>query len=159
MEELYHKIGETITDPPPAVFELVLTDHVPWVNPSDYGLDVTGINPNDYFITSGDAVEKAKILDRDLWQLAGFLRKELFRLLMEEHQCTQAKAQELFKNDIRPSSQPRLGEYEAEVWKAAGQSRKLINALKTAKGSNCFLETEWNNNHCLLCIPKNPRRP
>lgn len=158
MDEQYPKIGETIGDPHPAVFELVVSDHVPWVNPADYGLgDREGVNPHDYFITSGDAVEKAKVLDRDLWQLAGNLRKEMFRLIAEQQGCDPLKAQELFRNGTRPTTPPRFHEYEAEVWKAAGQCRKMVNALKAAKGENCFLETEWDC-HRLLCIPKNPRK-
>lgn len=157
MDEQYPKIGEPFSDPPPAVFELVISDHVPWVDPADYGLDRDGINPHDYFITSGDAVEKAKILDRDLWQLAGSLRKEMFQLIAGEQGCDPLKAQELFRTGTRPQNPPRFHEYEAEVWRAAGQCRKMVNALKTAKGVNCFLETEWDC-HRLLCIPKNPRK-
>ncbi len=157
MDDQYPKIGEEIGNPPPSVFELVINDHVPWVNPADYGVGIAGINPQDYFVTSGDAVEKAKVLDRDLWRLAGELRKEMFRLIAEEQGCDQMKAQDLFRAGTRLSNPPRFHEYEAEVWRAAGQSRKLINALKNAKGVNCFLETEWDC-HKLLCIPKNPRR-
>lgn len=157
MDELHHRIGEPFNDPPPSVFELVVTDHVPWVNPEDYGLAREGINPNDYFVTSGDAVEKARILDQDLWRLAGALRKELFKLIAEEHGCDLPTAQDLFRNGTKPTNPPRFHDYEAEVWRAAGQCRKLINALKTAKGKDCFLETEWDR-HRLLCIPKNPRK-
>lgn len=156
-DEQCPKIGDAISDPPAAVFELVVNDHVPWVNPADYGLDRDGINPNDYFVTSGDAVEKAKVLDRDLWRLAGDLRKEMFRLIAKEHGCDLLKAQELFRAGTRPTNPPRFHDYEAAVWKAAGQSRKLVNALKAVKGEYCFLETEWDC-HKLLCIPKNPRK-
>lgn len=139
-EDDFHRIGQPIADPPPAVFELVLNDHVPWLNPADFGLkNVESINPHDYFITSGDAVEKAKILDKDLWRLAGALRKELHRLAAEGQDNADFQR------------------YETAVWHAAGQCRKLVNALKSAKGSNTFLETEWQN-HQLLCIPKNPRK-
>lgn len=155
--EEYPRIGDDIDDPPPAVFELVVADHVPWVNPASYGLNYDGVNPHDYFVTSGDAVEKAKILDRDLWRLAGDLRKEMFRLIAEEQGCDLSKAQELFRSGTRPINPPRLHDYEAEVWKAAGQCRRLVNALKAAKGVHCFLETEWTC-HKLLCIPKNPRK-
>ena len=56
-EERYSRIGSTMPDPRPAVFELVIGDHVN---------TVAGIDPLDYFITSGDAVSKARILQRDL---------------------------------------------------------------------------------------------
>lgn len=157
-EEQYSTVGGVNTDPPAAVFELVVDDHVQWARPQDFGIDRDGINPNDYFITSGDAVEKAKVLDRDLWRLAGDLRKEMFKIIADENGCDIAKAQELFRSGVRPLNPARFHEYEAEVWKAAGQCRKMLNALKLAKGVNCFLETEWDNSHRLLCIPKNPRK-
>lgn len=157
MDDQYPRIGDQISDPRPAVFELVISDHVPWIDPADYGLNYEGVNPNDYFVTSGDAIEKTKILDRDLWRLAGDLRKEMFRLIAEEHGCDSFKAQELFRGGVRPSDPPGFHKYETEVWRAAGQCRKMLNALKAAKGDNCFLETEWDC-HRLLCIPKNPRK-
>jgi hypothetical protein len=150
------RIGDKIDGPPPTVFELVISDHVPWVNPQDYSLDREGINPAQYFVTSGDAVEKARVLDKDLWQLAGALRKEMFVLIAGEQDCDPLYAQELFRQGTRPSNH-NFVRYEAAVWKAAGQCRKLLNALKAAKGDNCFLETEWQD-HQLLCIPKNPRK-
>jgi hypothetical protein len=163
MNDGFAKIGEPISEPPPSVFELVIEDHVPFVNPKSYGLanagDLTScINPADYFVTSGDAIEKTKILERDIWQLAGELRKRSYALLEKEHGCTSAEAQALFRDGIRPSRPKHFHEYEVAVWKAAGQARKLLNALSKAKGDNCFLETEWEN-HKLLCIPKNPRTP
>ena len=156
-EEASAKIGDPFGSPPPAVFELVLSDHITWVDPKEYGLDRPGVNPRDYFVTSGDAVEKAKVLDRDLWQLAGALRREMFVLIADEHKCSTVQAQELFRHGTVPTEPPRFAEYESAVWKAAGQSRKLLAALKLAKGVNAFLETEWES-HRLLCIPKNPRK-
>lgn len=157
------KVGEPIPEPPPSVFELVVEDHVAFVNPKSYGLSSAGdlrdcINPADYFVTSGDAVEKAKILERDIWHLAGELRKRSYALLEKEHGCTSAEAQALFRDGERPSRPKRFHLYEAAVWKAAGQARKLLNSLQKVKGENCFLETEWDS-HKLLCIPKNPRTP
>lgn len=150
-----HKVGDPIVGQAPAVFELVVSDHVQRVNPKDFGLEREGIDPYAYFITSGDAVEKARVLDHDLWQLAGSLRKELFQIIADENNCDNAQAQNLYRSGVRPRS--RFHEYEAAVWKAAGQARKMFNALLTAKGENCFLETEWDS-HRLLCIPKNPRK-
>jgi hypothetical protein len=134
-----------------------LDDHVAWVDPHKYGLDREGINPNDYFITSGDAVEKARILDKDLWNLAGSLRREVFTIIAKENNCDHIRAQELFRQGVKPRKPAKLADYEAAAWKAAGQCRKLLNNLRLAKGINTFLETEWNN-HQLLCIPKNPRK-
>lgn len=154
----YVKIGQKIEDQRPSVFELVIEDHVPFVNPVDFGLtDTEGINPADYFITSGDAVEKAKVLEKELWKYAGDLRRKSYEIVAEENACTPLEAQALFRSGTRPKKPSGFSEYESAVWKAAGCSRKMRNALEKAKGEDCFLETEWDN-HQLLCIPKNPRK-
>lgn len=51
------KVGDPIPVPRPAVYELVVETHIPAVG---------GLIPRDYFITSGDAVSKARTLQRDL---------------------------------------------------------------------------------------------
>jgi hypothetical protein len=73
-----------------------------------------------------------------------------------EFECSNYEAQRMFADGVRPSKPERFHEYEAAIWRAAGNSRRLLNLLQKAKGENCFLETEWDN-HRLLCIPKNPR--
>lgn len=157
MGEVFAKVGDDISGNHPTVFELIIEEHVSFVNPLDYGLESEqSINPIEYFITSGDAVEKAKVLENDMWSLAGELQKKLHSLLCNEHNTSMAQSQTMLKNGVRPTSVPGLYEYTTEVWKAAGQARMLHNALKKAKGPNCFLETEWED-HKLLCIPKNPR--
>lgn len=154
----YPKIGEPIKDDHPAVFELVVEEHVPFIDPVSYGIkDVKGVNPNDYFITSGDAVEKARVLERDLWEYAGEIRKKVYELIANEFKIDVQEAQERYRNGVRPSKPKRFSEFELAVWKTAGQSRSLVNSLKKARGEACFLETEWED-HMLLCIPKNPRR-
>jgi len=134
MDESIPKLGTFTPGEPPVVFELVLDDHVPFVNPSDFGLTCEFVKPNDYFVTSGDAVAKTKALERDLWALAAVLRRQL--------------------NSRSPASFKR---YEKAVWGAAGKARALLNRLIKARGSACFLETDYDD-HRLLCIPKNPRR-
>lgn len=156
MDDSNQKIGDPIVGQP-AVFELILDDHVPFINPKDYGLsEEIGINPANYFITSGDAVEKTKIMDRDFWNLAGALRKDLFKMIAEEHKCDSSKAQVLFRKGVRPKNNKFVA-FENKIWKAAGQCRKLLNALIEARGEAVFLETEWFN-HIVYCIPKNPRK-
>ena len=44
--------------------------------------DFKAVNPIDYFRTSGEAVEKAKQLEKDAWKLAGQVRR--FRHLLEK---------------------------------------------------------------------------
>lgn len=158
MNNELHKIGDPIDDDPPSVFELIIKDHVAFVNPRTYRLNnINSVNPADYFVTSGDAVEKARILERELWNLAGEIRKRVYGIIEKEQKCTHAEAQIKWRKGIRPIKPRCLSAYESAVWKAAGQARKLVTALKLAKGSNVFLETEWDN-HKLLCIPKNPRK-
>jgi|2_EtaG_2_1085320.scaffolds.fasta_scaffold01081_10 hypothetical protein len=154
----YAKVGDHFDEPKPSVFELVIEDLAPYVNPADFGLsDISGINPADYYITSGDAVEKAKVLEKVIWKHAGDLRRRSYEIVAEENGCTPTEAQSLFRSGTRPQSPIGFADYESAIWKAAGNSRKLRNALEKAKGVNCFLETEWDN-HRLLCIPKNPRK-
>ncbi len=157
MDDSMPKVGQPIGEPHPSVFELVLSDFLEFINPVDYHLEERAIDPANYFITSGDAVEKARILERDLWQLAGELRKKCCSIIESEHACSHSQAQELYRKGVRPRKPPKLKEFEVAIWRSAGASRKLLNALIKAKGSNIFLETEWDNHH-LKCIPKNPRR-
>lgn len=154
----FHLIGDAFDeDSRPQVFQLVVEDHVKFVNPKTYGIKEEFIDPHDYFITSGDAIQKAKILERDLWGLASRLRQRVVELIMKEKNISAAKARERYKKGHGPQRPKKLKDYEKAVWAAAGQARRLINNLKKARGDACFLETEWDD-HRLLCIPKNPRR-
>jgi hypothetical protein len=128
------RVGELIVGDRPSVFELVIDDHILHVDPNKFGVECESINPKDYFVTSGDAVEKAKALERELWQLAGRVRGGC---------CTKG-------------GKKAVGKYEKAIWKEAGQARSMVNKLKEARDDACFLETEWDR-HKLLCIPKNPR--
>jgi hypothetical protein len=128
-DEVIPKVGDAMTDPLPPVFELVIEEHVKWVNPQDYGIAQKGVNPADYFITSGDAVEKVRILERDL----------------------RRAAEKVTKNVGQWSA------YTKALGKAAKDAAKLLEALKRVRGGSIFLETEWSN-HKLLVIPKNPRK-
>lgn len=153
-----HKVGDKIVGDHPAVFELVLADLLPFVDPKEYGIrDEKGINPHDYFITSGDAVEKAKVLEKDLWRYAGEVRRKAYELIASEYNVDMQEAQKMYRDGIRPSKPNKFADYESAIWSCAGKSRSLLNALFKAKAENCFLETEWDN-HKLLCIPKNPRK-
>lgn len=157
-ESEYFKVGDRILGDHPAVFELVLEEHVPFVDPNTFGIpNQSGINPRQYFVTSGDAVEKAKVLDRDLWKYAGDMRKLAYELIAEQNKVELQEAQKMYRDGIRPTEPVQFADYEKALWSAAGKARSLLNALIRAKGDNCFLETEWEQ-HRLLCIPKNPRR-
>ena len=157
MDKIFHKVGDPIPEDRPAVFQLIIQDIVDNVKPKSFGISSEkGIDPNMYFVTSGDAVEKAKVLQKDMWQYAGQVRKRCLEIIATENKCSAAKAQALYRKGKRPKKPKRFGDYESAVWKAAGQCRRLVNLLTQAKGNDCFLETEWDD-HKLLCIPKNPR--
>lgn len=108
------------------VFILDISEHIQPLNPKEYDYDHPPIDPNRYFVTSGDAVEKTKILIRHI--------KELNSKVPLDHH---------FKSIAE--------NYES-------QANRLLNLLIQARGKDCFLETEWGDNHTLRCIPKNPRR-
>lgn len=113
------------------IYELVLEDHLIEIRPSDYKLsDVPSLNPTEYFITSGDAVQKTKALIRDY--------KEV---IDKVQQC-------VLHIDV--------SKYLADVKVQCSHAETLLELLLKARGTNIFLETEWNQ-HKLLCIPKNPR--
>ena len=133
----YHLVGDPFdANDPPTVFELRLRDHVICIDPIEFKITqpIIQINPSSYFITSGDALDKSIRLEKDLWTLAGKLRAE---------------------KGSRPTK--KYVDYTSAVWKCAGKGRALVHKLREVKGSNSFLETEWDNNGCLLCITKNPR--
>ncbi len=140
----------------PDVFELDLDEVLPYADPSLFEQDYEGVKPLDYFVTSGDAVEKMRVLERDIWQHAGQVRKDLHQRLMEEKGCTVTEAVSLLSRGKYPADEGLVA-YEAAMWQSAGRARKLLNLLIQARGEDCFLETEWDD-HRLLCIPKNPRK-
>ena len=142
----YHLIGDPIDkDNWPAVFELRLCNCLPCIVPKTFGLpaDTPAIDPCAYFITSGDALSKAIKLEKDMWRLAAQLRAKYAKL-------------KTVKNKKTWVFEPKYKEYVQTVWKCAGQCRAMVNRLYEAKGVNCFLETEWREQH-LIVIPKNPR--
>ena len=115
-------------------YELVVCNHVPLIDPKKYGIrDIKAVDPNDYFITSGDAVVKATHLQRDLCSAAN-------------------KAGTRFKGSKNKKHQ----KFQADIRKAASQAKKLLNTLKEIRGKHIFLETDWKDHH-LYCIPKDPR--
>lgn len=59
------KIGEPIPVKRPQSYELNVLEHVKPLDPSEYGATGSKIDPLEYFITSGDAVSKAKALLKD----------------------------------------------------------------------------------------------
>jgi hypothetical protein len=157
-ERNYHLIGEPFGNELPQVYELRIDDHVQYINPEDYGLKGEQfIKPSDYFITSGDAIEKTRILYRDLHDLANSLKDKCINAIVEDSQCTSEKAQKTYDRGVPNKKWSKLQEYATEVARVAIDGSILLHELIKAKGPNVFLETEWNSHH-LLCIPKNPRK-
>lgn len=156
MVKIYN-IGDKNIDANASVFKLVLEDHIQYVDPKEYNIyGEQGIDPGYYFITSGDAVEKAKVMERDFWRYAGELRTRCCQHIANEFNVDIKEAKKMYKEGKRPKRLKKFGEYEAAIWSAAGKARSLLNALKKAKGDNIFLETEWED-HTLYCTCKNPR--
>jgi hypothetical protein len=149
-------VGEPISADRPASFKLVIGDHVQYINPLTYGINIKGVNPADYFVTSGDAVEKSHALERDMWNMAWQLQKLVIDTMVAERKCDRHNAIKLYDEGVR-TKQPKLNNCEQDVWAAVLASQKMRQALIEARGSDIFLETEWGD-HTLLVIPKNPRR-
>lgn len=132
MEDYYTKISSLRdSDKLADVYELVIDDHIEYVDPKDYKLiGVLDMKPKEFYVTSGDAVEKTKALVRE------------YKLVI--NQLT-AKV-----------TSSKLANYVADLIIQQSAAEEMLALLIKARGTNIFLETEWNQHH-LLCIPKNPR--
>lgn len=116
-------------------FILDITHYLDVIRPRDYFIFREDFDPNTYFITSGDAINKTIMLIADL---------ELFKSHIQE--CI---------NVHLTYTTPEI-EFISTIDTAIKNANKLLDDLYTAKGENCFLETEWEN-HRLYVVPKNPR--
>ncbi len=128
----YPRVGQPHENINNDVVELVLSDYVTKLTPPD-GVDLKCLDPNAYFITSGDAIQKSKQLKKDLYAYAGKVR------------------------NIVSSTEIDLSEFEKACWTNASSCVKMINDLIKARGDAIFLETEWVGKSVLVCRPKNPR--
>ena len=161
----YVLIGEQATSPH-AVFELRIWDHLPKIDPKQFGLtNVPSLNPADYYITSGDAISKAVQLVKDLTELLNTLRckakpKRFGLRCICGKKCSSKSGATLHRlSCIKYLS--KLGtcphtNYEKTVALCLARAKQLILKLRDAKGPHCFLETEWVD-HVLKLVPKNPR--
>lgn len=153
----YHIIGTPISkgDDPP-VFELIIDSHVNHIDPKLFNVDEESINPADFFVTSGDAIQKTKYLKQCFEKLALVL-KEKCLLLISEEEKNQEKVLNIFNKNLPDEEWSHTQSYYNAINKNISKTAELVRLLEEAKGSNVFMETEWNNHH-LLCIPKNPRK-
>jgi hypothetical protein len=116
------------------VFEIKLYDHLNHINPAEFGLsDVPMLDPEMYYVTSGDAICKTIQLQKDLWALVSKVR-------------------------ILASKKPtkKMASYLKALYSCASKSKVLIDKLKEARGSAVFLETEWRDRK-VIAVAKNPR--
>lgn len=114
---------------------LDINEFVPKLVPPRH-IDIPHFDPHRYFITSGDAICKAKRLSKDLWAYAGQVRKA---------------------TNLCKTKNEETRRFEKECWEYAGKSMSMIKALEQARGTAIFIETEWSANRILMCIPKNPK--
>jgi hypothetical protein len=116
------------------VFEIRIYDHLNHIEPSQFGLqDVPSIDPETYYVTSGDAICKTEQLHKDLWILVGKIQKLV---------------------NQKPTK--KMAAYLKALYGCAVRSKNLINKLKIAKGDAVFLETEWRDRK-VIAVAKNPR--
>ena len=116
------------------VFEIKIYDHLNHISPDEFGLsNVPSLDPEMYYITSGDAICKTMQLQKDLWLLVG-------------------KVQKL--SSKKPTK--KLALYLKALYSCAVRSKVLIDKLKVARGSAIFLETEWRDRR-VIAVAKNPR--
>ena len=123
-----------VAPPGRPVYELVISNFLQKLTPP-HGFDLPIIDPDSYFITSGDAIQKLIYICDILWKYAGDARRQLKTL---------------------PHTQ-EAKEFEKLCWQQAGSATKLMNLLIKLRNGAVFLETEWATGHRLLLIPKNPR--
>ena len=132
MDDRHVKVSDLRTSDKTAdIYELVIEEHVIELKPTKYKLaNVPVIKPNDYFITSGDAVQKTKALIRDYKEAIDALQQLILNI--------------------------DVGAYLNDIKVQYSRAQEMLELLLKARGSNIFLETEWNQ-HKLYIIPKNPR--
>lgn len=110
------------------------------------------VDPKQYFITSGEAIIKCAVLEKDLWDIYQIILKKAFETLKKEFDdpIVGLRSGKLFKID------EELQLCLTQVWHSACQARHLMIHLTEARGPNLFLETDWAEGQ-VVCYPKNPR--
>lgn len=114
-------------------------------------------NPKNYFVTSGEAVEKMKYMLIDIDNKLTELLNIILKSIMGSIKGKKPKALAHFKNgDKLPKSLLPYKTYYDYIGSCKKEAKILLTLLRKFRGTNCFLETEWDS-HRLLCISKNPR--
>lgn len=133
----YALVGDEINEADrPTVFELRIYDHIPLLEPADFGIpeDAPRLDPLEYFITSGDAISKTKYLCKMAWQKYRDVKEYL---------------------KTKPKGQRKA--YEKLAKEITGKCQSLMYKLINCRGESHFLETEWRGDAVIVVIAKNPR--
>lgn len=139
MVRKYKLLGDY--SPDCSIYRLILEDHIKYVDPAKYGLEIKGIDPTDYFITSGEAVAKARVLLKELREHYQEVKTGLHSKLSDNDEYCEGG----------------VVDYLINLERCIQEAATLYDLLFEARANNCFLETEWDDN-ILYCLQKNPRR-
>jgi len=114
-------------------------------------------DPKYYFVTSGEAIEKMKFMlidiDFKLTQLLNIILKSIMGSIKGKKPEALAH---LKSGQKLPKALLPYKTYYDFVGTCKKEAKILLTLLRKFRGTNCFLETEWDS-HRLLCISKNPR--
>ncbi len=114
-------------------------------------------NPKDYFVTSGEAIEKMKYMIIDIDNKTIKLYDILLKSIMGSIKGKKPEAAAYLKSGQKlPKSLLPYKTYYDFIGTCKKEAKLLLILLRKFRGTNCFLETEWDS-HRLLCISKNPR--
>lgn len=69
-------------------YEVDIDNLIPIVNPTLFGVGGKVIRPRDYFITSGDAIAKSRVLLKDIFSYTVSQNNDLRLLAMRAAECT-----------------------------------------------------------------------
>jgi hypothetical protein len=114
-------------------------------------------NPEYYFITSGEAIEKTNFMLIDIDDKLKKIQEIMIKLIMGINNLSRVEAIKLLKSNKKlPKNVQIYKTYYDYVTECKHTAKELVLILRRFRGKNCFLETEWDS-HRLLCISKNPR--
>ena len=114
-------------------------------------------DPKAYFVTSGEAIEKMKFMLIDIDDKISGLLDIILKSIMGSIKSKKPEALVYFKSRQKlPKSLLPYKTYYDYIGICKKEAKILLALLRKFRGTNCFLETEWDS-HRLLCISKNPR--
>jgi len=114
-------------------------------------------DPKYYFVTSGEAIEKMKFMLIDIDYKLAQLLNIILKSIMGSIKGKKPEALAHFKSGQKlPKSLLPYKTYYDFIGSCKKEAKILLTLLRKFRGTNCFLETEWDS-HRLLCISKNPR--